>query len=108
MTDQCYHVESLWDLLPEEIKEEIDEYCWIENVTRRGICDQQLVKCKIWKKGDKLHRDYGKPAVIYENGDQFWYVDGVLKRPNNLPTIVYGNRDTTYYVDGKYIKSFSH
>ncbi len=47
---------------------------------RKSIChekDQPYVKCIIWLKHGLYHRDNQLPAVIYQNGDIFWFVNGL-------------------------------
>jgi hypothetical protein len=36
---------------------------------------------KVWYRDARLHRDRDQPAVIYQNGKKFWYVDGYETLP---------------------------
>lgn len=42
------------------------------------VCDEYI----IWCKNGKKHRDNGLPAVIYADGREEHWVDGVLQRKN--------------------------
>lgn len=46
---------------------------------------------KFTKKNDEFHRETGYPAIIWENGDMEWYLDGQRFRPDNKPTVERGN-----------------
>ncbi len=50
-----------------------------------------------WQNG-KRHRVDG-PALITEDGDEFWFLNGDAHRKNG-PAIVYINDDCEYWVDG--------
>lgn len=47
-----------------------------------------VVNCykKEWRKMGKLHRSGNEPAVIYENGDKFWFSEGVETKRYNVST----------------------
>ncbi len=72
---------SLWDTLPLEIKEIIEQYCYEED-------DNPGYARKVWKQGKNIHRDKDLPAIIFLDGDMLWYQEGVLHRDNDRPAIV--------------------
>ena len=47
----------------------------------------------------RRHRLHG-PAVIYANGNCYWYRDGLLHR-DNAPAVVYHNGSLLWYRNGK-------
>lgn len=49
----------------------------------------------------KYHREDGLPAIEYNNGTKFWYVDGQLHRENGNPSCVYNTGETEYFFNGK-------
>ena len=52
---------------------------------------------RVWKNSKgQLHRDNGLPAVIYKNGDKYWYQNGKYHRDNG-PAIIYSNRAKFWY-----------
>ena len=53
-----------------------------------------------WYKNDLLHRDNG-PAIILANGDQYWYQNGNYHRDNDLPAIIELNGHQLWYKNGK-------
>ena len=50
-----------------------------------------------WYLNGVLHRDHDLPAVIYANGDQFWYKYGKLHRDFDLPAAIYSNGDQFWF-----------
>ena len=53
-------------------------------------------------KGD-FHRKNG-PAIIYPNGDQYWYINGKLHRVGG-PAVIWANGESHWYTHSKLIKS---
>ncbi len=51
-----------------------------------------------WKRGKTAHRLDG-PAVIYPNGDEYWYKDGLWHRDDG-PAIVYANGKVRWFLEG--------
>jgi len=57
---------------------------------------------KIWRnKNGQLHRDNDKPAVISDNGTQYWYKEGQLHRDHDKPAVIYANGTQEWYKEGK-------
>ncbi len=85
------YVESLWDLLPPEIKEQIEEQCYIV-----GEYPQFGPDVKVWKQKGKIHRDNDLPAVINNDGTKRWYRNGALHRDNDMPAVIHGGSKFWY------------
>ena len=49
----------------------------------------------------KLHNDKDQPAVIYPNGDQYWWQHGQLHREGDQPAIIFANGHQEWYQDGQ-------
>ena len=49
---------------------------------------------------NQLHREDG-PAMIWEDGSKFWWLNG-LKHREDGPAIEYSNGDKIWYFNGKY------
>ncbi len=86
-------MESYWDWLPPEIKEEIDEYCFELVGSPRNI--------KKWTQNRRLHRDYDRPAVVHAGGTTQWYRKGFRHRDDDKPSLIYNNGDKEWWLDGR-------
>jgi hypothetical protein len=51
-------------------------------------------------KDGKFHREDDKPAVIFANGNQFWYVNGKRHRVGG-PAVISHNGSQFWYLNGK-------
>ena len=57
---------------------------------------------RIWRNDNGLwHRDGDLPALIYAEGDIFYYKDGNLYRDGDLLAVIYSDGSEFYYRDGK-------
>jgi hypothetical protein len=54
---------------------------------------------QFWYQNGKVHREDG-PAVIYPNGVQYWYQNGLRHREDG-PAVIYSNGDQLWYQNGK-------
>lgn len=54
-----------------------------------------------WYKEGKRHRDGGNPAVEKVNGDKEWWKDGVRHRDGGNPAVVKNNGDREWWRNGK-------
>jgi hypothetical protein len=54
---------------------------------------------QFWFKNGKRHRENG-PAVIYHNGSQYWYLKGRRHRDGDLPAVIYTDGREEYWVNG--------
>ena len=55
---------------------------------------------QVWRNiAGKLHRDGDKPAVVYSNGTQEWWVNGQRHRDNGLPAIVRADGHQEWWVN---------
>lgn len=53
---------------------------------------------KFWKnKYGWLHREGDLPAIIYADGSQHWYKDGLCHRDNDLPALIYAHGAKYWY-----------
>jgi hypothetical protein len=52
-----------------------------------------------YNKLGQVHRE-GEPAIIYANGDKFWYWNGRLHREGE-PAVIYADGDKFWYVNGQ-------
>jgi hypothetical protein len=52
-----------------------------------------------YNKDNELHREDDQPAVIYTDGDRFWYLNNNLHRENG-PAVIYYNGTEEYWVNG--------
>ena len=50
------------------------------------------------------YHNINAPAVIYDNGDKYWYHHGRQHRTDG-PAIEYYNGEVEYWVNGRYYKS---
>ncbi len=48
-----------------------------------------------------LHRDNDKPAIIYPDSSQEWYINGKRHRDNDKPAIIYPDSSQEWYINGK-------
>jgi hypothetical protein len=48
----------------------------------------------------QLHRENDKPALVYKNGNQFWFKNGKRHRENG-PAVIYHNGDQYWYLKGR-------
>lgn len=55
---------------------------------------------KVWRYGNRLHRDYDLPAAIRKDGSKFYYQYGKLHRENG-PAIIYPWGDEYWYYRGR-------
>ncbi len=47
---------------------------------------------KIWYNSiGQIHRNNDKPAILWMDGDKYWYKNGRLHRDNDLPAVVEAN-----------------
>ena len=67
--------------------------------TKDTIVKQTLSDRVEYRLNGKLHNDKDQPAVIYTNGDQFWYQHGQLHREGDQPAIIYANGYQAWYQD---------
>jgi hypothetical protein len=58
-----------------------------------------------YNKENQLHSFNDKPAIVFANGDQYWYQNGLRHRDNDKPAVVYANGIQYWYKNGKLIKS---
>ena len=64
------------------------------------------IKVSVDKRGTTYHYLNGQlsrkdgPAVIYADGDKFWFRTGSIYRANDLPAIEYANGDKAWYING--------
>ena len=57
---------------------------------------------KIWLNANgQRHRDGDKPAVIYVNGDVYYYKDGKFHRDGNLPAVIRDDGTVCYVKNDK-------
>ena len=49
----------------------------------------------------KLHSLNDQPALIYTNGNKYWYQNSKLHRDNDLPAIIYANGEQRWYQNGQ-------
>jgi hypothetical protein len=50
---------------------------------------------------NEMHRGNDLPAIIWANGSQEWYVNGVRHRDNDLPTVIWADGSTLWYLNEK-------
>jgi hypothetical protein len=62
--------------------------CMQEDIIK-NLDNLQLFWCKMWLKNNRLTRDNDKPALIWDNGDLMWYLNGFLKRNPFLNSSIY-------------------
>lgn len=65
-------------------------------IKRYSVCESSNEKI-VWRFLGKLHREYDLPAIIYANGDQFWYQHNKRHRDNDLPAVIYENGTQHWY-----------
>jgi len=46
-----------------------------------------------YNKDGQFHRENDQPAIIYEDGSKFWYLNGKRHRDTDLPVIAPPDRD---------------
>jgi len=56
---------------------------------------------KFWYRNGKRHRDGNKPALERPNGDKFWYQNGKPHRDGNKPALEWADGDKMWYQHGK-------
>jgi len=56
---------------------------------------------QFWYKEGVLHRDGDQPAVIYANGDQEWFKEGNRNREGDRPAIIFADGDHEWWKEGK-------
>jgi hypothetical protein len=66
---------SLWNVLIGDIKDLVDDECYLSKLEIGGIA---FVKC--WKCQLALHRDNNLPAIIWYTGAKEWYYHGMCIR----------------------------
>jgi len=71
------------------VKEEIESF---KEVLENGDIEYR-------NKDSKLHREDG-PAVEWETGDKFWYINGKIHREDG-PALERANGDKFWYLNGK-------
>jgi hypothetical protein len=53
-----------------------------------------------WYQHGKRHRNHDLPAVIHAGGSRHWYQHGVLHRGNGQPAVIASNGEMQYWVNG--------
>ena len=48
-----------------------------------------------------LHRDNDKPAIIYPDSSQEWYINGKRHRDNDLPAVIHPDGIQIWHINGK-------
>jgi len=55
------------------------------------------------KETEELHREDG-PAAIYSDGDEEWYIKGLLHREDG-PAVIYRNDGVRWWLNGNFFKT---
>ena len=55
----------------------------------------------------EFHRDNDLPAIIYLNGDKYWYKNGKRHRYGDNPAVICADGGKSWYKNGKFIKRIS-
>ena len=59
---------------------------------------------KYWYKNDQYHRENDLPAIVLANGNKYWYKNDRLHRENDLPAVVLADCRTEYWIEGVKIR----
>ncbi len=83
-----------------------EEFCTFVNGQLNSINDQPAhvtLKKALWYRNNLIHRGYRKPAVMYPDGSQEWYVNGEQHRDDGLPAYIsigfYGDKGAATDID---------
>ena len=55
---------------------------------------------QLWYKNGLKHRENNLPATIDEYGSQFWYKNGLRHRKDDLPAVIYENGTKYWFING--------
>jgi len=76
-----------------------------ENKVKNPQINEQGTK-RWYNKNGQRHRDGDKPAIVWADGDKFWYRNGKPHRDGGKPAVERAGGDKFWYQNEKHVDSY--
>ena len=87
--DKYLKISSIKEIIENNKKIIIEEYSNSNN----------LKELTLYKYKQKIHRENDQPAIIWEHGDQEWFIEGQRNRINDQPAVIQKELGRIWFVN---------